>query len=182
MRDLQIIVKACTIPPPTLNLDTVSIVGGTWNNGRWYGGTWNKGYWYNGTWNDGTWNNGRFIGGIWVDGTWNSGIFNTDNEPAYWIDGDWYGGDFENGMWYNGYWEQKNGLSRFGTKSLAKRRSKRSVHNVTSCMAKGLKLVPISLAMAAMTSRSCCPTSSTPAWSLVPAIARTLWSLQGGEF
>ena len=90
---------------------------GTWNNGRWYNGTWNNGEWYKGIWNDGTWNNGLFKGGIWVLGTWNNGVFNTDNDPAYWIDGSWYGGDFENGMWYNGIWEQKNGLSRFGTKS-----------------------------------------------------------------
>lgn len=34
MRDMQIIVKACTIPTPTLNLDTISIFGGSWNNGR----------------------------------------------------------------------------------------------------------------------------------------------------
>ncbi len=90
---------------------------GTWINGRWYGGTWNNGEWYKGIWNDGTWNNGIFQGGIWVLGTWNNGIFNTDNDPAYWIDGSWYGGDFENGMWYNGIFEQKNGLSRFGTKA-----------------------------------------------------------------
>ena len=90
---------------------------GTWYGGRWYGGEWNNGNWFKGTWNDGTWNDGRFQGGIWVLGTWNRGIFNCDNEPAYWLDGNWYGGDFENGMWYNGYWEQKNTLSRFGTKS-----------------------------------------------------------------
>ena len=34
MRDMQIIVKSCTIPTPTLNLDTITIAGGTWNNGR----------------------------------------------------------------------------------------------------------------------------------------------------
>ena len=90
---------------------------GRWHNGRWYGGTWSNGVWDTGTWNDGTWNNGLFQGGIWVLGKWNSGIFNTDYEPAYWLDGNWYGGDFENGMWYDGTWEQKNGLSRFGTKA-----------------------------------------------------------------
>lgn len=95
---------------------------GTWNNGTWYNGrkyngTWNNGTWYKGVWNDGIWNDGKFIGGIWVLGTWNNGIFNTDNEPAYWIDGRWSGGDFENGMWYNGMWEEKNSLSRFGTKA-----------------------------------------------------------------
>lgn len=94
---------------------------GTWNNGRWYGGTWNDGIWYNGTWNDGTWNSGLFEGGIWVLGTWNTGIFNCDSEPAYWLDGNWNGGDFENGMWYNGNWQQKNGESRFGTKSFNSR-------------------------------------------------------------
>jgi hypothetical protein len=94
---------------------------GTWNNGRWYGGTWNDGIWYNGTWNDGTWNDGLFEGGIWVLGTWNTGIFNCDSEPAYWLDGNWNGGDFENGMWYNGNWQQKNGESRFGTKSFNSR-------------------------------------------------------------
>jgi hypothetical protein len=94
---------------------------GIWNNGRWYGGTWNNGMWHKGIWNDGTWNNGRFEGGIWVIGTWNSGVFNCDNEPTYWLDGKWYGGDFENGMWYNGTWEQRNGLSRFGTKSFNSR-------------------------------------------------------------
>ena len=94
---------------------------GIWNSGRWYGGTWNKGVWYNGTWNDGTWNDGNFEGGIWVLGTWNKGIFNCDNDPAYWLDGRWLGGDFENGMWYNGSWEQKNTLSRFGTKSFNSR-------------------------------------------------------------
>lgn len=95
--------------------------GGIWNSGRWYGGTWNNGMWHKGTWNDGTWNNGNFEGGIWVLGTWNRGVFNCDNEPAYWLDGSWYGGDFENGMWYNGNWEQKNELSRFGTKSFNSR-------------------------------------------------------------
>ena len=90
---------------------------GIWNNGRWYDGTWNNGMWHKGIWNDGTWNNGRFEGGIWVVGTWNNGIFNCDNEPSYWLDGKWYGGDFENGMWYNGTWEQKNAVSRFGTKA-----------------------------------------------------------------
>jgi len=90
---------------------------GIWNNGRWYGGTWSNGMWHNGIWNDGTWNNGHFEGGIWVLGTWNSGVFSCTNEPAYWLDGKWYGGDFENGMWYNGSWEQRNGLSRFGTKA-----------------------------------------------------------------
>jgi hypothetical protein len=94
---------------------------GIWYNGRWYGGTWNNGMWHRGIWNDGTWNNGRFEGGIWVLGTWNNGIFNCDNEPTYWLDGKWYGGDFENGMWYNGTWEQRNGLSRFGTKSFNSR-------------------------------------------------------------
>jgi len=94
---------------------------GIWYNGRWYGGTWNDGMWHKGIWNDGTWNNGRFEGGIWVLGTWNNGIFNCDNEPAYWLDGKWLGGDFENGMWYNGSWEQKNSLSRFGTKSFNSR-------------------------------------------------------------
>ena len=34
MRDMQIIVKACTVPTPTLNLDTITIIGGAWNNGR----------------------------------------------------------------------------------------------------------------------------------------------------
>ena len=34
MRDMQIIVKSCTVPTPTLNLDTISIAGGSWNNGR----------------------------------------------------------------------------------------------------------------------------------------------------
>lgn len=95
--------------------------GGVWNSGRWYNGTWNNGMWHKGTWNDGTWNNGHFEGGIWVLGTWNNGIFNCDNEPAYWLDGSWYGGDFENGMWYNGHWEQKNSLSRFGTRSFNSR-------------------------------------------------------------
>lgn len=90
---------------------------GTWNSGRWYGGTWNSGDWYKGMWNDGVWNSGNFSGGVWVKGTWNSGIFNCDNEPAYWIDGKWNGGDFENGMWYNGVFEEKNNLSRFGTKA-----------------------------------------------------------------
>ena len=94
---------------------------GTWNNGRWYGGTWNGGTWYKGIWNDGTWNNGLFEGGIWVLGTWNGGVFNTDSEPAYWLDGKWLGGDFENGMWYNGTWQQKNSLSRFGTKAFNSR-------------------------------------------------------------
>ena len=94
---------------------------GTWNNGRWYGGTWNDGMWNKGIWNDGTWNKGLFEGGIWVLGTWNSGVFNTNSEPAYWLDGQWKGGDFENGMWYNGNWEQKNGLSRFGTKAFNSR-------------------------------------------------------------
>lgn len=94
---------------------------GIWYNGRWYDGTWNNGMWHKGIWNDGTWNNGRFEGGIWVLGTWNNGIFNCDNEPTYWLDGKWYGGDFENGMWYNGTWEQRNGLSRFGTKSFNSR-------------------------------------------------------------
>lgn len=96
---------------------------GIWNNGRWYSGTWNNGIWYNGTWNDGLWNKGQFQGGIWVLGTWQSGIFNCNNGPAYWLDGKWSGGDFENGMWYNGTWEQKNGLSRFGTKSFNSRTS-----------------------------------------------------------
>lgn len=94
---------------------------GLWNDGRWYGGNWNNGIWYKGTWNDGTWNNGLFEGGIWILGTWNNGVFNCNNGPAYWLDGKWYGGDFENGMWYNGYWEQKNTLSRFGTKSFNSR-------------------------------------------------------------
>ena len=94
---------------------------GTWNNGRWYGGTWNDGMWNKGIWNDGTWNKGLFEGGIWVLGTWNSGTFNTNSEPAYWLDGQWKSGDFENGMWYNGNWEQKNGLSRFGTKAFNSR-------------------------------------------------------------
>jgi sugar lactone lactonase YvrE len=94
---------------------------GTWNNGRWYGGTWNDGMWNKGIWNDGTWNKGLFEGGIWVLGIWNSGTFNTNSEPAYWLDGQWKGGDFENGMWYNGNWEQKNGLSRFGTKAFNSR-------------------------------------------------------------
>ena len=94
---------------------------GTWNNGRWYGGTWNDGMWNKGIWNDGTWNKGLFEGGIWVLGTWNSGTFNTNSEPAYWLDGQWKGGDFENGMWYNGNWEQKNSLSRFGTKAFNSR-------------------------------------------------------------
>lgn len=90
---------------------------GTWTDGRWYGGTWNNGEWFKGIWNDGTWNNGTFSGGVWVTGTWNNGIFNCDNDPSYWIDGKWNGGDFENGMWYNGIFEQKNALSRFGTKA-----------------------------------------------------------------
>lgn len=94
---------------------------GTWNSGRWYAGNWNNGVWYKGTWNDGTWNGGLFEGGIWVLGTWNTGIFNCDNEPAYWLDGEWNGGDFENGMWYDGTWQQKNGESRFGTKSFNSR-------------------------------------------------------------
>lgn len=34
MRDIQVIVKACTVPTPTLNLDTVTIAGGGWNNNR----------------------------------------------------------------------------------------------------------------------------------------------------
>ena len=96
---------------------------GTWNNGRWYAGNWNNGIWYKGTWNDGVWNNGLFQGGIWILGTWNTGIFNCDSEPAYWLDGNWNGGDFENGMWYNGNWQQKNGESRFGTKSFNSRTS-----------------------------------------------------------
>jgi len=90
---------------------------GTWVDGRWYGGTWNAGDWYKGIWNDGTWNNGIFSGGVWVLGTWNGGVFNCDNEPSYWIDGKWNGGDFENGIWYNGIFEEKNSLSRFGTKA-----------------------------------------------------------------
>ena len=111
-------------------------------SGDWYGGTWNsnivtdkkisadvdtktidinQSIWLNGRWYDGTWNNGDFEGGIWVMGTWNNGVFNCDTEPAYWLDGKWNGGDFENGMWYNGYWQQKNGLSRFGTKSFNSR-------------------------------------------------------------
>ena len=94
---------------------------GTWNNGRWYSGTWNNGVWYKGTWNDGTWNSGLFEGGIWVLGTWNTGIFNCNSDPAYWLDGEWNGGDFENGMWYDGTWQQKNGESRFGTKSFNSR-------------------------------------------------------------
>jgi hypothetical protein len=94
---------------------------GTWYNGRWYNGDWNNGTWNKGIWNDGTWNNGLFQGGIWVLGIWNSGVFNTNSEPSYWLDGQWRGGDFENGMWYNGNWEQKNGLSRFGTKSFNSR-------------------------------------------------------------
>jgi hypothetical protein len=94
---------------------------GTWNTGRWYAGTWNNGVWYKGTWNDGTWNNGQFEGGIWILGTWNTGIFNCNTDPAYWLDGNWNGGDFENGMWYDGTWQQKNGESRFGTKSFNSR-------------------------------------------------------------
>jgi len=90
---------------------------GTWVDGRWYDGTWNTGNWYKGTWNDGTWNTGEFSGGIWVEGTWNGGIFNCNNGPSYWLDGKWYGGDFENGLWYNGIFEEKNSLSRFGTKA-----------------------------------------------------------------
>ena len=97
--------------------------GGKWNNGRWYGGTFNQGKWYRGIWNDGTFNDGEFTGGIWVLGTFNKGIFNTNNEPCYWLDGKWNGGDFENGMWYNGTFEQKNTLSRFGTKSFNTRTS-----------------------------------------------------------
>lgn len=96
---------------------------GTWYTGRWYGGNWNNGIWNSGIWNDGTWNNGDFKGGIWVLGTWNNGIFNTNSEPAYWIDGIWNGGDFENGMWYNGIFNQKNSISRFGTKSFNSRTS-----------------------------------------------------------
>ena len=34
MRDMQIIVKSCNIPPPSFTLDTITIVGGSWNNGR----------------------------------------------------------------------------------------------------------------------------------------------------
>lgn len=94
---------------------------GTWRNGRWYGDTWNKGVWYNGIWNDGIWNNGQFKGGVWILGTWNNGIFNCNINPSYWLDGKWSGGDFENGMWYNGYWEEKNTISRFGTKSFNSR-------------------------------------------------------------
>ena len=94
---------------------------GTWNDGRWYDGVWNNGVWYKGTWNDGVWNNGLFEGGIWILGTWNTGVFNCNSEPAYWLDGDWNGGDFENGMWYDGTWQQKNGESRFGTKSFNSR-------------------------------------------------------------
>jgi hypothetical protein len=90
---------------------------GIWDTGRWYGGNWKNGYWYDGIWNDGIWENGNFQGGIWVLGEWMNGIFNCNREPSYWLNGKWLGGDFENGMWYNGYWEQKNGLSRFGTKS-----------------------------------------------------------------
>ena len=90
---------------------------GTWVDGRWYGGTWNTGDWYKGIWNDGAWNTGEFSGGIWITGTWNGGILNCNNGPSYWFDGRWYGGDFENGLWYNGIFEEKNSLSRFGTKA-----------------------------------------------------------------
>jgi hypothetical protein len=94
---------------------------GVWVDGRWYGGTWNTGDWYKGTWNDGTWNDGEFSGGIWITGTWNDGILNCNNDPTFWINGKWSGGDFENGMWYNGIFEEKNGLSRFGTKAFNSR-------------------------------------------------------------
>ena len=94
---------------------------GTWVDGRWYGGTWNTGDWYKGTWNDGTWNDGEFSGGVWVNGTWNKGILNCNNDPTFWIDGKWNGGDFENGMWYKGIFEEKNELSRFGTKAFNSR-------------------------------------------------------------
>jgi len=94
---------------------------GVWVDGRWYGGTWNTGDWYKGTWNDGTWNDGEFSGGIWIAGTWNDGILNCNNDPTFWIDGKWNGGDFENGMWYDGIFEEKNGLSRFGTKAFNSR-------------------------------------------------------------
>ena len=90
---------------------------GTWVDGRWYGGTWNNGDWYKGIWNNGTWNNGEFSGGIWVTGTWNNGVLNCNNEASFWIDGKWNGGDFENGMWYKGIFEEKNNISRFGTKA-----------------------------------------------------------------
>lgn len=90
---------------------------GTWVDGRWYGGVWNTGKWYKGIWNDGTWNGGIMSGGIWTTGTWNGGIFNCDNDPAFWLNGKWNGGDFENGIWYNGIFEEKNTLSRFGTKA-----------------------------------------------------------------
>lgn len=96
---------------------------GTWRNGRRYNGTWNKGVWQNGIWNDGIWNSGQFKGGVWILGTWNNGIFNCNINPSYWLDGRWFGGDFENGMWYNGYWEEKNTISRFGTKSFNSRTS-----------------------------------------------------------
>ena len=94
---------------------------GVWVDGRWYGGTWNTGDWYKGTWNDGTWNDGEFSGGIWITGTWNDGILNCNNDPTFWLNGKWNGGDFENGMWYNGIFEEKNGLSRFGTKAFNSR-------------------------------------------------------------
>ena len=90
---------------------------GTWVDGRWYGGTWNDGDWYKGIWNDGTWNDGQFSGGIWVIGTWNNGILNCNNAATFWLDGKWNGGDFENGMWYKGIFEEKNNISRFGTKA-----------------------------------------------------------------
>lgn len=94
---------------------------GTWNNGRFYDGVWNNGVWCDGIWNNGTWNNGFFSGGVWVNGTWNNGIFNCDLGPAYWLTGRWMGGDFENGMWYDGIWEQRNNISRFGTKAFNSR-------------------------------------------------------------
>ena len=94
---------------------------GVWVDGRWYGGIWNTGDWYRGTWNDGIWNDGEFSGGVWLTGTWNKGILNCNNDPTFWVDGKWNGGDFENGIWYNGTFEEKNDLSRFGTKAFNSR-------------------------------------------------------------
>jgi hypothetical protein len=70
---------------------------------------------------DGIWNDGEFSGGVWLSGTWNKGILNCNNDPTFWVDGKWNGGDFENGMWYDGIFEEKNGLSRFGTKAFNSR-------------------------------------------------------------
>ena len=98
--------------------------GGTWYNGRRYAGDWKGGNWYNGIWNDGHWFSGNFEGGIWVEGTWDGGIFNCNAKPSYWIGGQFTSGDFENGIWYSGqFGNDKNILSRFGTKSTNSRTS-----------------------------------------------------------